>query len=541
MDHDHQQQRRQQQEWQTFLNHCQSQAELDEWMAQDNQEEEPNTNNNICNTNHSHWEKLEGSELEPPLRSDAIALVDASWLVSYALGMTDDSLILGEDKCSAKILPCRQQLPDEAFIKIDTLTNTCQQHPWQNRLPIVTLSYMWLTPNHPDPQGQILQCLARWLQISLQHQLNQAQQQHNRLRFPIPHMGVFWDYASLHQHSDPLSQLDRTREEETLFRQGLAYSAALYSHPHTTCCRLTEFPRNHHSPHRVPYFERGWPVFESSLTSMVKSTTLLHTLSFDHDKTEGGDKKHTHTLLPKLLQKSAQRQRTPAPTPEQMYHWMMTRVAFTNAHEDRPLVCWLYRDEFHRRFETVRHLNYALLSWGNDEILQLMHILLLHQRQLQTLDLSGNRFGPEGCRAIAGVVLLSHQQRATRVSRLRRLVLSDNIHISNDGVELLAPAIILISTVELRNVGLGRRGCESLAKAYNQETTNCEEQLRLQTLQLYHNPAIGKEGLSPSNPGTRTEEQRPSNCPLPLQSLQLFHNPAIGKEGLSPTFAAFLV
>ena len=77
------------------------------------------------------WRKLRGRELEPALKSGAIALLDAGWLVAC--------------KERGETIRRRQDLPPEAFISLGELKAAYDG----GALPIIELSYAWLHPDHP--------------------------------------------------------------------------------------------------------------------------------------------------------------------------------------------------------------------------------------------------------------------------------------------------------------------------------------------------------------------------------------------------------
>ena len=77
------------------------------------------------------WRELRGRELEAALKSGAIALLDAGWLVACAE--------------RGERIRRRQDLPPEAFISLEELKAACGA--WE--LPIICLSYAWLHPDHP--------------------------------------------------------------------------------------------------------------------------------------------------------------------------------------------------------------------------------------------------------------------------------------------------------------------------------------------------------------------------------------------------------
>ena len=140
------------------------------------------------------WDFLGGGELEPLLASGALALLDGDWLVRRA--------------AEGKRIERRQDLDPEAFVSLSTLkmTGSCR-----DGLPIVLMSYPWLSPAHPDPKRDTLNLIARVLKAYI---ANVGYDVGEKRRW-----GVFWDFACLHQH--PIGGGARTGEEEALFRQGL--------------------------------------------------------------------------------------------------------------------------------------------------------------------------------------------------------------------------------------------------------------------------------------------------------------------------------
>eukprot|EP00966_Prymnesium_polylepis_P133939 3095968-Prymnesium_polylepis.1 len=79
------------------------------------------------------WDEARGHVLEPYLASGAIALLDAHYLIKAGL--------------KGGVLSCRQELPNEAFVSLAELKANCPEYA----LPILALSYPWLTARYPDP------------------------------------------------------------------------------------------------------------------------------------------------------------------------------------------------------------------------------------------------------------------------------------------------------------------------------------------------------------------------------------------------------
>ena len=132
------------------------------------------------------WKKFGGEELEPFLRSGAIALLDAQWLIKFA-------------NSKDPIITIRQKLPTEAFLSCDQVIDATTINV---NLPVIVVSHMWLTQSHPDPKGTTLQRLAQWCQDFVKESGS--------------NWGIFWDYASLYQHPDPSQGVYRSDDEEEM-------------------------------------------------------------------------------------------------------------------------------------------------------------------------------------------------------------------------------------------------------------------------------------------------------------------------------------
>ena len=115
---------------------------------------------------------------------------------------------------------------------------------------IVGLSYMWATADHPDPDGEQLRDVAkylRWLQEAEGFGTN-----HNHKGKLV---AVFWDWASLYQDK-PFFDPRRTEEQTRMFKSGLQNVNLWYCHPNT----LTLMNRKTPAGRQWSYDDSGWPV-----------------------------------------------------------------------------------------------------------------------------------------------------------------------------------------------------------------------------------------------------------------------------------------
>ena len=107
------------------------------------------------------------------------------------------------------------------------------------------LSYMWATADHPDPDGEQLRDVAKYL-----HWLQKSESRHKGKM-----VAVFWDWASLYQDK-PFFDPRRTEEQTRMFKSGLQNVNLWYCHPNT----LTLMNRKTPAGRQWSYDDSGWPV-----------------------------------------------------------------------------------------------------------------------------------------------------------------------------------------------------------------------------------------------------------------------------------------
>jgi hypothetical protein len=318
------------------------------------------------------WRKHGGGDLEPVLASGAVAVLDAQWVISHAE--------------AGGVLTHRQALPEEAFLSLADLVEATNEYAdW---LPVAALSYPWLTKDHPDPRGANLARVARALKALLTD---------------IPRLGVFWDFGSLHQHPDPPNGVLRTEEQNALFKQGLGCLGTLYSHPYTWVLRLTSFPDGHKAEDQAEgtnvakYFDRGWCATENAWASLTKSGRL----SLDLGKMRAGVEYDHYSLRDDCVQEGGRR----PPLLPSAFAAELEKKSFTNGKDDKPLVKRLYEAAFEEQFGKATELWYGGLGWGDAEAAQLAEVLASGAApRLETLNLSFNKIGDEGCKALAAAL-----------------------------------------------------------------------------------------------------------------------------------------
>ena len=152
----------------------------------------------------------------------------------------------------------RAELPPEAFYEGPIWAETKGVYPdhVHSGVIIVGLSYMWATADHPDPDGEQLRDVAkylRWLQ-----EAKGGDGHKGKL------VAVFWDWASLYQDK-PFFDPRRTEEQTRMFKSGLQNVNLWYCHPNT----LTLMNRKTPAGRQWSYDDSGWPVSVRKMRGLV--------------------------------------------------------------------------------------------------------------------------------------------------------------------------------------------------------------------------------------------------------------------------------
>lgn len=341
----------------------------------------------------------------PPVR-----LVKLSWLLERARQVRRAK---SDEERRGLALPRRQELerqepgaffpPEEAESLVEHAfirSKMDYAHP----LRIVSVSYGWLTPEHPDPLGeQLLNVEKKVLELrhgrlgSFLHRAGEAlgltgclggciprHKRGGRSRLlPAEEFGVFWDWMSLPQKD---GQGNRTPEEKACFQAALQRMGTWYGHVNTTTIILSTLPPDW--PKRTqdaPYFPpgwlkgKGWPTFEAASSEMVKPILKYS--------------------WPRISSMSSARPRGPPLHPKAFAAKLAQRM-FTNG-ADLSIVAKLYADTLQGTFGAALECDYAGGDWSDDDMRALAESLPL-ARKVQDIDLSVKpRVTKEGYDALA--------------------------------------------------------------------------------------------------------------------------------------------
>ena len=216
------------------------------------------------------------------LETGHVRLVKMSWLIEHSK--------------NGRILARRQELPEEAFISVAELKRLYGDGNRDGVLPIIAISFCWLTPWHPDPEGKQLKTIAATLE---REQAKYAKANGSFKGFS--EMGVFWDWTSLYQLVPSLwrpfmtgpeakkeaEQSEEEREQTKAYfnsrtkeeQEGFAYALhntmdLWYAHQGTSVYMLTKLPEN--SSREVGYSDSGWTTYERCSAEQIKKVYMYN-------------------------------------------------------------------------------------------------------------------------------------------------------------------------------------------------------------------------------------------------------------------------
>jgi hypothetical protein len=248
---------------------------------------------------------------------------------------------------------------------------------------IVAVTYAWQTPNHPDPHGEQLRDVARFLRW-----LRQAKN-HGYYGGRGKLIAVFWDWASLYQDKPAGS---RSEEQTRLFDAALHNLNLWYCHPLTLTLMNRRVPLIAGQDDLQPsYDERGWPAFERTVSEFVKGEcgvvdlqSLLSTLA-----DEGGNSVRTKGFYLMASACGARARSKPPLSPDAMSNRLVS------SHFSDSTDVYFVQKYYRRTFEVVlgkaRELYFGCMKWvPNESWLAFCSEVLPQCERLEALHLDGN-------------------------------------------------------------------------------------------------------------------------------------------------------
>jgi len=352
-----------------------------------------------------------------------------------------------------RVLPRRQAVPDRAFWEPGEIIELARRQKGpRRRKPIVALSYCWLTPEHPDPEGEQLATLCKVVRVCLMY---------FRSVCGISDIAIFLDWCSLFQHQGG----GMSGEQRNAFKRGLRNVNLWYAHVETQVWLLTKLPQRCTAV--KAFDERGWPVFERGVSGLITHYDAFFDIgSFTEEGCRSGDTKQICNTS-----------RQPPLTPLEFTVVLETK-SFTSG-ADHSIVQTKYDANIPRGNHRDGQAAVRCLGWADSEITILAKALPFCM-SLKELHLSSNQIGDAGAIVLADAIGKS--------STMEALGLWKN-QINEAGAIALADGIAKSTTmqiVDFRENQIGEAGAVAIAEATAKSPT-------MYHADLAENP-IGAEG-----------------------------------------------
>ena len=336
---------------------------------------------------HAIWEAL---------ATDTVKLLRASSLVELAK--------------EGGVLCRRQELPPEAFIGVEELKSLYGDGNRDGVLPILSVSFCWDTPQHPDPSGKQLATVAAALEREMPEYAKMG----------FTEMGVFWDWAALYQKDPEYFQETETPEakpegpereafledlkERRAFYGGKAYEESRtlkekeafghalhntmdlwYAHQGTTVYLLTQLPEG--TQRKLGYDDSGWTTYERRSAEQIKKVYLYKAKwklvrdlgSGDLDKDGAGSRNW--------------------PLDPDGFDELIESKEFTNG-ADKETVKTLYRKMSEAQLSGIEMLDFTGISAPSVSDMEQLGRCLNLCENLSQCDLTGVGLTDEPCRAL---------------------------------------------------------------------------------------------------------------------------------------------
>lgn len=366
--------------------------------------------------------------------SGDVALIRSGWLINWAL--------------QNNVLPRRQDLPPDAFWED---VNVLQESD-SSSMKVVAVSYCWYSPEHPDPDSQLLRVLARVAQMQQMHKVNGS---------VVGDFAIFLDWCSLYQWP-------RSPEQQAAFDRSLSCLGTWYASSKVMKWLLTVPPMGCAGK---AYDERGWTFFERLTAYLDTASTAILDLGFLDERCQSFEQ----------VIETCKTKQAPPLSPDLMDQILDSKT-FSYADTDLPMVKEIYRFTVQKLFESRQSLDFSGLFWDDTHAEQLAGALAWYPR-LAKLVLTGNRIADGGLEQIAKMLppglqildlannligALGAQHLAEAMSGLRnlqQLYLCSNA-VGSQGADALSQSIARHSNLgafRLANNRIGPEGAQLIA------------------------------------------------------------------------------
>ena len=242
-------------------------------------------------------------------------------------------------------------------------------------LPVVLTSFVWMTPEHADPEGEILGKVAA----------NLARQMPTFASWGFDDVGVFVDWACMYQ---AVGSLTRTAQQDGLYNAARKHLQIYISHRMTTVYLVDDQPSRP---------ANGWAFFEEALCALFKETPPSKPYKVRSGQLVPFWAKVVNLSDPALADDAVganpQAGMAPRKPPLSAPHFideLKKREPGMEA-QKRDLLIHLYREAIEDGFNSLDKLVYSRLNWTDADVSELASALEeVPCPNVQELDLSWN-------------------------------------------------------------------------------------------------------------------------------------------------------
>ena len=305
---------------------------------------------------------------------------------------------------AGKPLPKCQDVPDEYVVHTKQLTAEEREN-----LVVIAISYCWISPDHPDPNGYYLEVLAKLLSLFVEGKFEEEKEYDmgdgegaapaDYLRDLGFHfgagdgrpVGIFLDWPSVPQDKPHGS---RTEAETAVFKDALKNINLWYAHSATITWMLTFLPEG---AMRTDYGSSGWTFFEFCVGALLSHSCKLlridagvreQLLGGYWDQDRDGYPPHPGDYL-QLSLDTMDTQRGPPLAPDR-FNELVDEKTFTNGADADAIVKPKYLKTFNAVIVDAEELNYSGLGFDTEKARGVLAVVRTHCKRgtLKRLNLS---------------------------------------------------------------------------------------------------------------------------------------------------------
>ena len=386
------------------------------------------------------------------------------------------------------------------FLDVDALSEE-----QQTNLEVISISYCWLSPDHPDPKGFHLATLAKLLGIFCKGTATTTEFFNRDKGYTLGAgdgrpVGVVLDWCGMYQDKPRGA---RTEAQQAKFDAALRTISLWYAHQQTVVWLLNYLPpdqpptpawtdesgKAHPEQMRAAYADSGWPTFERRVASILtRPMDVLNVTLAVRDELMGADPSvYDEGNYPRLCTRALDFFRG-APLAPASFDDLLDRKEFANGADADQIVKPAYSAAFKAMIAEASHIGLSELRLDDAAAAPFAPVLREHCLAIQHLDLSKNKIAipvDEWAEALSGGVALqlktfNVEQNSEMGGQLSSLSIFKNLQTLRIGNTKVCGSLNEIaSLVHLKN--LGTKNCLQLGGS----VADLRDMTRLEDLDIY--------------------------------------------------------